>query len=74
MGVDENVFFKDLFNQLQKFHKIKHSECTHIIDFLEKIGFYRYTYFWYSFQSIKFHLLLLNSFSLLKYINIHKIY
>jgi hypothetical protein len=42
---DDSYFVKDLFNQLQKYHKIKHTECTHISDFLEKIGFYKYSYF-----------------------------
>jgi hypothetical protein len=42
---DDGNFVRELFNQLQKYHKIKHNDCTHIIDFLEKIGFYKYTYF-----------------------------
>lgn len=42
---NDNNFIRDIFNQLQKYHKIKHNQCTHIVDFLEKIGFYKYTYF-----------------------------
>ncbi len=42
---EDSYFVKNLFNQLQKYHRIKHNECTHIADFLERIGFYRYTFF-----------------------------
>jgi hypothetical protein len=42
---EDRYFVKNLFNQLQKYHRIKHNECTHIADFLERIGFYRYAYF-----------------------------
>ena len=41
---DDGNFIRDLFNQLQKYHKLKHNQCTHVFDFLDKIGFYKYTY------------------------------